>query len=1558
MSDSQAKTLTILLATCLVLCLCLALTSTLSAVNEDRTIGAGVIDEPALRDILPVATPLETVVWTSMSRAETSKARTTAAWTFMVYLNGDNALDPFTFDAFNKMESAASNPNVSILVLWDRSGDGDTRRYKVKPDADLFQLASYTQDSDVWNLGELNMGQSQTLADFVGWASTHYTATHYALAIVGHGHGWPGVGWDDTSAGDELSLKELGNALSTATSNGANRVEVVFLDASLMAMAEVGYEIKDCVDYLVASENYMWAVFAYDEYFSAIGSATSPQDLAITITDKYHDAMPSYPRTISALNLTQMNNVASAIDSLAQALIARLPTYAAQISKARSSAQKFDSNGDSNLDNIDGYTDLYHFAQLVKQNVPNATIQNAAQGVMDAIGAAGGAFVSREVHESGINWENGVEWNLDNTHGISVYFPLDSSAAEYSDYIPGNLAFAASTRWDDFLAAYFALPGCPYPLSDVRINGPTSGYTDTLYAFTAVGTPSNATEPITYTWAPAPVSGQGTASASYQWTTSGGHTLSLVVENCGGAVSDTHSVTIDAPQTETYFETFTETFSTTTYLSPYSTAVWDTGTGNVRLPRQLSLVGSYDTSGYAWDVVVSGTLAYVADRDQGLQVIDVSLPTSPVLQGNLDTDGYAYGVAVKDDYAYVADGSEGLQVIDISVPATPTAVGSYDPGGTAWSITISGTYAYLGTGINGLDGLRIIDVSNPTTPTLVGSSSIRTSRVAIAGNYAYVAGYDSGFHVISITTPVSPTLVGSYNTPGCANGVAISRTYAYVADGYDGLQIIDISDPEHPAFTVGYDTSGDSKDVAVSGNYVYIADDDSGVQVVDISDPTHPMIAGSYDTSSYAYGISLSGPYAYVADGYSGLQVLEFQPELYALSGTVQSLKLNAESGLILTATLTVSQTLGAHGSVSYQLSNDGGYTWEDVVPEIEHTFASRGSDLRWRALIASADALHSPLIDEIIVRYKRVVVPGGTISLSSLPEVFLGESFIVEVWIESTPDLCAVQVEFGFDPSALQAQWVAPSWPWFDVPPYPSIIDNVTGHIQLYYFSHYCGDPSATGRVHLASIIFTSVDVGTTPVVVTGVSAYSSTGGVITTLDWGGWTPGTGSDSGGEATVLVLPSTLWTFMVYLNGDNDLDEETFDVFNRLESAANNPNLEIIVLWDRLGDGNTNLYKVKHDTNPFELASYTLDEDYWDRGELNMGSGRTLYDFVAWARNNYPARHYFLSLVDHGGGWAPTLPPMLGLHYRSTGGSAMSWDATSNHDSLSTSELGNVFQVLTSDGANKIDVVFYDACLMGMIENAYEIKDYASYFVASENMAWASWPYDVYVSSITSETAPLAFATNIVDEYHNSLAEYPRTMSAIDLAQINEVASTVDSLAQALTAGLPIANTRFQITEAYTATQKLDYDGDLEIEDTDGYVDLYHFAEMITQIVTDTVVVHAAQGVMNSMTGAVVAEQHQSGAAWYNGVYWNLENAHGLSIYLPLGEDLRIGESFYPQRHYTDDELSFAADTGWNEFIDTYYSISRPPIATAEPIVPQPIGLKVYLPLVERSASAQ
>jgi hypothetical protein len=49
-----------------------------------------------------------------------------------------------------------------------------------------------------------------------------------------------------------------------------------------------------------------------------------------------------------------------------------------------------------------------------------------------------------------------------------------------------------------------------------------------------------------------------------------------------------------------------------------------------------------------------------------------------------------------------------------------------------------------------------------------------------------------------------------------------------------------------------------------------------------------------------------------------------------------------------------------------------------------------------------------------------------------------------------------------------------------------------------------------------------------------------------------------------------------------------------------------------------------------------------------------------------------------------------------------------------------------------DGAGPIDLLFFDACLIGTIESAYAIVPFASYLVAGQNLLWSRLPYNRYL----------------------------------------------------------------------------------------------------------------------------------------------------------------------------------------------------------------------------------
>ncbi len=116
----------------------------------------------------------------------------------------------------------------------------------------------------------------------------------------------------------------------------------------------------------------------------------------------------------------------------------------------------------------------------------------------------------------------------------------------------------------------------------------------------------------------------------------------------------------------------------------------------------------------AWDLAVAGTLAYVACREEGLQIVDFSDPGAPFIAGSVATPEYALGVAVGGGYAYV--GGDGLFVYDLTDPIAPVYVGEVEA--PAWGdMEIAGGLAVLATG----HGIQVLDLGDPAAPVLLGS---------------------------------------------------------------------------------------------------------------------------------------------------------------------------------------------------------------------------------------------------------------------------------------------------------------------------------------------------------------------------------------------------------------------------------------------------------------------------------------------------------------------------------------------------------------------------------------------------------------------------------------------------------------------------------------------------------------------------------------------------------------------------------------------------------------------------------------------------------------------
>jgi hypothetical protein len=363
--------------------------------------------------------------------------------------------------------------------------------------------------------------------------------------------------------------------------------------------------------------------------------------------------------------------------------------------------------------------------------------------------------------------------------------------------------------------------------------------------------------------------------------------------------------------------------------------------------------GGCSTPGQGYDVAVSGNYAFMADDSYGLTVVDISDPGSPshvVTTGS--SGGPAWGVDVAGDYAFLAT-TAGLDVIDISDPTNPdTSAGFWhSPAvGAMFDVAVSGNYAYLTEWEFGDKRLYVVDITDPTSPFEVTNVSMPHygERIAISGDYAYIACTYAGLFVCDISDPSSPESVAVYDTPGKAHGIAVWGDYVYLADGVTaGVLIFEVSDPTAPSLVGSYDTDNAASNVAISGDYAFVADVMDGLIVLDVSDPSHPTLVGSYDTPSAARGVAVSGEFAYVADGLGGFEVAQvFQSEFDHQRNTGQSLVVFQSDEEISGVKLTPTQV----DSVYWYVSSDSGVTWTYVPTDGQwHGLSSPGGDLLWR---------------------------------------------------------------------------------------------------------------------------------------------------------------------------------------------------------------------------------------------------------------------------------------------------------------------------------------------------------------------------------------------------------------------------------------------------------------------------------------------------------------------------------------------------------------------------------------------------------------------------------
>ncbi len=407
------------------------------------------------------------------------------AWTVLVYLAGDNDLDQSGVGDLLEMKKAGSTPRVAVVAEFDRGAGRGAKRYLLRKGGTLAADA-------VSSLGRLNTGDPKNLLDFVRWGVKTCPAERYALVLWNHGQGW-----DDTDiyaderqrrfrplargrvrralfrppvrrmlrgairkyearailldddAKDFLDNVELKRVLAASAEAAGGKLDVVGMDACLMSMAEVGYQMRESAAFTVGSEQTEpgdgWP---YDRILRALTKQPEmgPKELCALIVREYLGCYtPGDGVTQSACDLAGADALASAVAALAGPLTAALAEEGprGRILAARSRVQSYEVS-----DNVD----LVDLCMLLEAGMPGSVVAERCAAVVRAVGSREQGARSRErgAPAEGYVFAQGAKGaGLAHSHGVAIYFPTTAISPLYA-----RLDWAQATGWGRFLEAY------------------------------------------------------------------------------------------------------------------------------------------------------------------------------------------------------------------------------------------------------------------------------------------------------------------------------------------------------------------------------------------------------------------------------------------------------------------------------------------------------------------------------------------------------------------------------------------------------------------------------------------------------------------------------------------------------------------------------------------------------------------------------------------------------------------------------------------------------------------------------------------------------------------------------------------------------------------------------------------------------------------------------------------------------------------------------------------------------------------------------------------------
>ncbi len=378
---------------------------------------------------------------------------------FLVWMCADNDLESYALRDLEEMKN--TNENAALVVMFD----GKNRKDKLLV---LDEYGEWQNALDFWSLNNLGPNPFAGMTDFdsgdpeflkmILQVAFNANGDPWSLILWDHGSAWIGdyqstkgqnyspkaICFDETSK-NSISTVELSAVLKELADQG-RKVNLVGMDACLMGSIEVLYELKDAVDYVVASSfTVPGDGFDYN-FLKQISTSDSTLDVGKKIVDAFKDYYHNtywkdLGLSLAVYDMSKVQSVISGINGLGITLVGIMnDTIRNTISSFYPSLIQYYYDVYNNP--VPLLVDLNNCAQLMGLNINDSNIQYHAQQIQDAL-------EQLVVYEYA---EKTVYGDINNP--VSIFMP--NSAQKVTDYADdyNTLSFTREFFWSDFLEAW------------------------------------------------------------------------------------------------------------------------------------------------------------------------------------------------------------------------------------------------------------------------------------------------------------------------------------------------------------------------------------------------------------------------------------------------------------------------------------------------------------------------------------------------------------------------------------------------------------------------------------------------------------------------------------------------------------------------------------------------------------------------------------------------------------------------------------------------------------------------------------------------------------------------------------------------------------------------------------------------------------------------------------------------------------------------------------------------------------------------------------------------